>query len=92
MKGENMLEVKTDPATLPAERRHNPVPHQNFPEVSIRALIIRFIPLTLSFLLFILAASTDVNKWGSGAIQALLVMALLLGIMGLVVFIPKRVK
>jgi hypothetical protein len=59
-------------------------------EISVVASFMRAIPLMASFLLFVFAASADVQRWGSRGIQGILVAAALLGVIGIVVFIPKR--
>jgi hypothetical protein len=58
--------------------------------VSAWALLLRVIPLMVSFILFVLAATADVQRWGSRGVQVMLVCATLLGVFGIVVFIPKR--
>ena len=59
-------------------------------EISIWASFMRAIPLIASFLLFVVAASADIQRWGSRGVQAILVLATLLGVIGIAVFIPKR--
>jgi hypothetical protein len=60
------------------------------PGIPIWALLLRAIPLTVSFVLFVLAASAEVNKWGSKGVQAMLLSATLLGIFGIFLFVPGR--
>jgi hypothetical protein len=60
-------------------------------QISILALLIRIVPLITSIFLFILVASADINRWSGRTLQLLLVIAILLGIVGIVLFIPKRV-
>jgi len=57
---------------------------------SVWALFVRAIPLISCFLLFVLAASADVQRWGSRGVLAMLVSATLLGVLGIALFIPKR--
>jgi hypothetical protein len=60
------------------------------PPLSMWALGLRVIPLTVSFVLFVFAASVDVQRWGSHSVQAMLIVALGLGVLGVAIFIPKR--
>ena len=60
------------------------------PPLSIWALGLRVIPLTVSFVLFVFAASVDVQRWGTRSVQAMLVVAVGLSVLGVAVFIPKR--
>jgi len=63
---------------------------RDHPGISVRALILRAIPLIASFFLFVLAAGADVEKFGSRGLQAMLIFATLLGVVGIAVFIPRR--
>lgn len=64
--------------------------NEHGPRISILALLIRTVPLITSFFLFILVASANINRWSGRTLQVLLVIAILLGIAGLALFIPKR--
>jgi hypothetical protein len=65
---------------------------ENFHAASYFSLFFRVIPLMLSFLLFAFAATANVKTVGVGAIQTALGAGFILGIVGLAMFIPKRVK
>jgi hypothetical protein len=60
------------------------------PGVPIWALLLRAIPITISLVLFVLAASADVARWGSANIRAMLIFATVFGVVGIFLFIPGR--
>jgi hypothetical protein len=62
----------------------------NRPDVSAWALLLRASPLTVSFLLFFLVATADLQSWGIRGMQAVLGSAALVGVLGIVALIPKR--
>ena len=60
-------------------------------EVSVLALLLRVIPVMISFLLFILAVSVDADRWGSRGIQLIIAIAIFFGFVGVALFIPKKI-
>jgi hypothetical protein len=58
---------------------------------SVGALVLRAIPLTASFLLFVLAVSVDATRWGNRLIQVLIASAICSGFIGIALFIPKKI-
>jgi hypothetical protein len=78
------------PTIPPTQKVARTIQRRELPEIPVWNLLIRVIPLMASFILFILAAGANVNKWGPRVVQLMLVLAVLLGIAGIAVFIPKR--
>ena len=66
------------------------VVNERRPGIPVWALLLRASPLIVSFLLFVAAASIDVQRWGSRGVQAILALAAVLGVVGIIVFVPKR--
>jgi hypothetical protein len=60
------------------------------PGVPTWALLLRAIPITISLVLFVLAASADVAKWGSANVRSMLIVATLFGVVGIFLFFPGR--
>lgn len=86
--------MKSQIESLPSQiqgTEQNPNNHI-IPELSVWSLLLRLIPLMASFLLFILAISIDASKWGDDArlLQGVIAIAIMLGTIGVVLFIPKR--
>ena len=81
------MESTIRPTPSPERRVDNP----DVRDFSVWTYLLRAIPLTISFLLFILAVSVDVNKWGSRLIQVFIAIAIILGAIGIALFLPKRV-
>lgn len=71
-----------------ADRR---VDDPNLRDFTVWALLLRTIPVTLSFLLFVLALSVDADKWGSRSIQIIVTLAISFGVVGVALFIPRKV-
>ena len=81
------MSMQVERGVQPIKPRVDNTPSHDF---SVVALVVRAIPLTISFLLFILAVSVDANRWGNRLIQILIASAIFSGFIGLVLFIPKR--
>jgi hypothetical protein len=78
-------------STISPSDLREPVIDNNKPrQFSIWALLLRAIPLTTSFLLFILAISIDANRWGSRLLQLLIATAIFFGAIGIYLFLPKK--
>ena len=85
-----MLNFQIDSRVRPIQASEKRVDYPELPDYSVLALVLRTIPLAISFVLFILAASIDAHKWGSRSIQIILATAACIGVVGVALFIPKR--
>jgi hypothetical protein len=97
----DMLDVNSERAITPNVNNLNAANNVNNlnaaniesrPAPSIWVLFIRSLPLIISLILFVFAASTDITRWGRLAIQTILCVAVFFGIIGIALFIPKRYK
>jgi len=84
-----VLKFQMDSPVQPIQSAKKRVDYPNLPNSSVLALLLRTIPLTTSFLLFILTVTIDANRWGSRLIQIILAIAIFVGVIGLALFIPK---
>jgi hypothetical protein len=62
-----------------------------FRKLSLWSLLLRIIPLMTSFLLFVFAISIDASRWGNSFLQVIIAIAIILGAIGIGLFIPKRI-
>jgi hypothetical protein len=86
----NMIDINAERTVSTIQNNKNTFYEKRPSEHPVWALLVRSIPLALSFILFAFAASINASQWGSKAIQTILASAVLLGILGIVVFIPKK--
>lgn len=87
---EEVLNSHINSTLPPIQSTEEHLDNHTFRKLSLWSLLLRIIPLTTSFLLFVLALSIDASKWGNNLIQAIIAIAIVLGAIGIGLFIPRR--